>query len=203
MIIVLFLRQCHGNAKSRHRHVESRGMTFPFQMLLHFLQEVLHSSVFSLVFKILYFDVQGEILLVVWLSWTNSPVRRKHGRFDSSVYLLLEVSSFAASALKRVKQKREGKGNSSIMKQRMYIRVYYSFWLQKLHKRNSYCHFPNKWLVLFCLFVSIYNRRGRYCTGRKTISCYFSVGKCCCSVSPHCLGMIFSQKCCVQTFQPT
>lgn len=48
-------------------------------------------------------------------------MRRRHGGFDSSVYLMLEVSSFAASALKRVKQKREGKVNSSIMKQKMYI----------------------------------------------------------------------------------
>lgn len=96
------------------------GMIFPFQMLLNFLQEVLHSSVFSLVFKIIYFGVWEEIFLTAWLSWTDSPVRR-HDEFESSVYLLLEVSSSTAIALKRVKQKRKGKGNSSIMKQRMYI----------------------------------------------------------------------------------
>lgn len=52
------------------------GMIFPFQMLLIILQEVLHRSVFSLVFKVISFGAQEEIFLAVWLNRTDSPWRK-------------------------------------------------------------------------------------------------------------------------------
>lgn len=52
------------------------GMIFPFQMLLNILQEVLHRSVFSLVFKVISFGAQEEIFLAVWLNRADSPGRK-------------------------------------------------------------------------------------------------------------------------------